>query len=150
MKKLIFCFGILLTGAVMSAEAQSPVSWSFSANKLDAKTYEVRLTATLNGDWHTYSQSTPDGGPVPTSISFSKNPLLDFDGKIVEVGKMEEHFEPLFGVNVKQYSSKVTFVQKVKLKTAVKTTLNGSVSFMVCNDEECMPPTKETFSVSLK
>ena len=150
MKKLIFCLGILLTSAVMSAEAQLPVTWSFSAKKLDAKTYEVYLTATLNGDWHTYPQSTPDGGPVPTAISFSKNPLLDFDGKTKEVGKMEEHFEPLFGVNVKQFSSKVTFVQKVKLKAAVKTTLNGSVTFMVCNDEECMPPTKETFSISLK
>lgn len=147
MKKIII---LGLVFASFGVHGQSPVTWSFEAKKLDAKTYEVHLTAKLNGDWHTYSQSTPDGGPVPTAISFSKNPLLDFDGKTKEVGKMEEHFEPLFGVNVKQFSSKVTFVQKVKLKAAVKTTLNGSVTFMVCNDEECMPPTKETFSISLK
>ncbi|MDZ4807661.1 MAG: protein-disulfide reductase DsbD family protein [Bacteroidota bacterium] len=149
MKKLIFSLGVLLTGVVISAKAQSPVSWSFSAIKLDAKTYEVRLVATLEGDWHIYSQSTPDGGPVPTSINFSKNPLVEFDGKTTEVGKMEEHFEPLFGVKVKQYSSKVMFVQKIKLKAAVKTAVNGAVEFMVCNDEQCMPPAKQTFSVSL-
>lgn len=141
---------MLLLSPFISTKAQSPITWSFDSKKLDAKTYEVRLTATINEDWHIYSQSTPDGGPVPTSINFSKNPLLDFDGKTKEAGKIEEHFEPLFGVNVKQYSSKVIFVQKVKLKAAAKTTLNGSVTFMVCNDHECMPPKKEQFSISLK
>ncbi len=147
MKKIVI---LVLTFASFGVYGQSPVKWSFESKKLDAKTYEVRLTVKLNEDWHIYSQSTPDGGPIPTAINFSKNPLLDFEGKITEAGKMEEHFEPLFGVNVKQYSSKVTFVQKIKLKATVKTTLNGNVTFMVCNDEECMPPTKETFSISLK
>jgi len=114
MKKIII---LGLVFASFGVHGQSPVTWSFEAKKLDAKTYEVHLTAKLNGDWHTYSQSTPDGGPVPTSISFSKNPLLDLDGRTREVGKMEEHFEPLFGVNVKQYSSKVTFVHNYTIVT---------------------------------
>ena len=114
-KKDFILLFLIFVGLAANINAQLPVSWTFSAKKADAKTYEVLLTATLNGDWHIYSQSTPDGGPVPTAISFTKNPLIGFDGKTTEVGKMEQHFEPLFGVNVKQYSSKVTFVQKIKL-----------------------------------
>jgi hypothetical protein len=149
MKKLILSL-ILLTAVVVKVEAQPPISWSFSAKKIADKIYEIKISAILSGDWHLYSQTTPDGGPTPTEITFAKNPLVTTEGPIKEVGKMEEHFEPLFGVIVKQFSGKVEFVQKVKLKTAAKTSVNGNIEFMVCNDEECMPPARQPFSISLK
>jgi thiol:disulfide interchange protein DsbD len=56
----------------------------------------------------------------------------------------------LFGVDVKQFSNKVDFVQTVKIKGKAKTVLNGSVEFMTCNDHECLPPKTQKFSVALK
>ena len=38
--------------------------------------YEVTLTATLPKPWHIYSQHTGDGGPIPTKVKFTKNPLV--------------------------------------------------------------------------
>ena len=149
MTKFILSVTLLLTAAVVSVNAQSPVTWSYSAKKTGDKLYEIHLVAKLEEEWHIYSQTTPEGGPVPTAISFSKNPLVTMEGAIREVGKLEEHFEPLFGVKVKQYSEKVEFVQTIKLKAAVKTAVNGHIQFMVCNDVECMPPSKNTFSISL-
>lgn len=149
MTKFILSVTLLLTAAVVSVNAQSPVTWSYSAKKTGDKLYEIHLVAKLEEEWHIYSQTTPEGGPVPTAISFSKNPLVTMEGAIREVGKLEEHFEPLFGVKVKQYSDKVEFVQTIKLKAAVKTAVNGHIQFMVCNDVECMPPSKNTFSISL-
>ena len=149
MTKFILSVTLLLTAAVVSVNAQSPVTWSYSAKKTGDKLYEIHLVAKLEEEWHIYSQTTPEGGPVPTAISFSKNPLVTMEGAIREVGKLEEHFEPLFGVKVKQYSEKVEFVQTIKLKAAVKTAVNGHIQFMVCNDIECMPPSKNTFSISL-
>lgn len=149
MKKLFLSMVVLL--AVMAASAQEqPVSWSFDAKKIADKTYEIRLTAKIDDEWHIYSQTTPDGGPVPTSISYAKNPLLTIEGGTKEVGKMEKHFEKLFGVEVLQFSNKVDFVQTVKLKASVKTNITGKVTFMVCNDEMCMPPTSVPFSLALK
>ena len=132
------------------AQVKNPVKWSFSSKKIDASTYEVKMTASLERGWHIYSQTTPEGGPVPTTIEFTKNPLLTLQGSAKETGKLEQRHEELFGVDVKQYSSKVDFVQTVKVKANVKTTLNGSVEFMTCNDHECLPPTKQTFSIALK
>ena len=34
----------------------------------------------------------------------------------------------------------VDFVQTVKLKGNIKTSVAGSVEFMVCNDSRCLPP----------
>ena len=131
-------------------QIQDPVKWTFTVKKIATTSYELHLTANIEDDWHIYSQTTPDGGPVPTTISFQKNPLVKVDGAVKEVGKMEEHMEPLFGVQVKQFSNKVDFVQKITLKAAAKTAISGTVNFMVCNERECMPPTTVSFSMQLK
>lgn len=147
MKKiLVFALGLLLFN-LTNAQVKNPVKWNFTSKKINATTYEIHLTATLEKGWHIYSQTTPEGGPVPTSIDYLKNPLLTLDGTTKEVGKMEQHNEPLFGVDVKQFSDKVDFVQLVKLKGKAKTALNGSIEFMTCNDHECLPPKSEKFSV---
>jgi len=149
MKKPLILFLLVAFATLSHAQVENPVKWSFTAKKIKANTYEIHLTANVEEDWHIYSQTTPDGGPVATSISFTKNPLLALEGNVNEVGKLEEHMEPLFGVQVKQFSNKVDFVQKVTLKAAAKTAISGSVQFMVCNEKECMPPATVSFTLQL-
>ena len=149
MKKILAIGLCLLFAGIVHAQLQDPVKWRFAAKKINAATYEVYLTATMEAGWRLYSQSTPKGGPVPTSISFAKNPLLRVVGTAKEVGKPEEKFEELFGVNVRQFSNKVDFVQTVNVTGKAKTALNGTVTFMACNDKECLPPKTQKFSVLL-
>jgi hypothetical protein len=150
MRKFALLFSLVLLSTISFAQIQDPVQWSYSAKKINATTYEIRLTAKMEPDWHIYSQTTPAGGPVPTEITFAKNPLLVLQGVAQEVGKLEKHHEPLFGVAVKQYSDKVEFVQIVKRKSPVKTSVKGTVRFMVCDNEQCLQPTTEKFSIELK
>jgi hypothetical protein len=150
MKQLLSVFVlILLTGQAFS-QVKNPVKWAFAAKKIDQVTYEISLTATLDAGWHIYSQTTPDGGPSATVISFTQNPLITLDGGVKEVGKLEQKFEELFGVDVKQFSNKVVFVQTVKLKAKAKTAVNGTVEFMSCNNKECLPPSSQKFSVPIQ
>lgn len=132
------------------AQAKDPVKWAFTAKKVSADTYEVHLTANVDKGWHTYSQTTPEGGPVPTTITFTKNPVVTLVGQVSESGKLEQHNEPLFGVIVKQYSNKVDFVQIMKVKSGAKTVVAGSIEYMVCDNSQCLPPKTVTFSVALK
>jgi hypothetical protein len=150
MKRIIIIALILIASATSFAQIQKPVKWSFSAKKITPTSYEVHMTANIQGNWHIYSQTTPDGGPVPTAITFNKNPLITLDGKTKEVGKLQQKHEPLFGVEVKQFGHKVDFVQVVKLKAPVKTNVTGSIEFMVCDDTQCLPPTTEKFSIAVK
>jgi thiol:disulfide interchange protein DsbD len=151
MKKILFAFCLFFSANILFAQIQNPVLWSASSKKINDKTYEIHLTASIGEGWHIYSQTTPEGGPIPTSITFTKNPLVTLDGDAKEVGKLEQHNEPLFGgIDVKQFSDKVDFVQVVKLKSPVKTSVSVAVEFMVCNDKECLPPSTKKFSVALK
>ena len=150
MKKILAASIFLLISNFLFAQIQNPVNWTATAKKIADKTYEIHLSANINNGWHIYSQTTPEGGPIPTNISFTKNPLVVNEGSTKEVGKMEQHNEPLFGVDVKQFSNKVDFVQVVKLKANVKTSLEVAVEFMTCNDKECLPPPTKKFTVAIK
>ena len=150
MKKWMLLGLGLVAFSLVNGQVRNPVEWSFSAKKINATTYEIHMTAQIENGWHTYSQTTPEGGPVPTSISFVKNPLVSLSGPAKEVGKLEKHHEKIFGVIVKQFSDRVDFVQTVTLKSAAKTAIKGSVEYMVCNDHECLPPSTENFSIELK
>jgi thiol:disulfide interchange protein DsbD len=150
MKKLfVAAFLLLFSNFLFAQIVKSPVEWTATSKKIADKTYEIHLTANINQGWHIYSQHTPEGGPVPTSISFTKNPLLTHQGNTKEIGKLEQRHEPLFGVDVKQFSNKVDFVQVVKLKANVKTSVDVSVDFMTCNDKLCLPPSTKKFTVAL-
>jgi thiol:disulfide interchange protein DsbD len=131
------------------SQVKNPVKWSYTAKKLATGKYEVHMTATVEKGWHIYSQTTPEGGPVPTQFTFTKNPLLTMSGPVKEVGKIETHFEKLFDVNVKQFSDKVDFVQIVTVKGTVKTNLTGKVEYMLCDDKQCLPPASQSFSIAL-
>jgi hypothetical protein len=147
MKKIVAV--ILVSLFVSVSWAQGPVEWTWSAKKISEKLYELRLTAKVDEPWHIYSQQSPEGGPLPTSISFSKNPLLELQGKLKEEGDMEMYHEEVFGVDVYAYAGKVEFVQVVKLKANAKTNIQGSVKYMACTKEQCMPPATIKFSVTL-
>jgi len=141
---------IVLLPIVSHAQVQNPVKWEYNVKSAGNGVYTLHFTATINKGWHIYSQTTPEGGPVPTAFVFVKNPLVSMVGVVKEVGVMEKHNEPLFGVEVKQYADKVDFVQTVKVKPGIKTNLSGSIEFMLCNNKECLPPAKQEFSIALK
>jgi thiol:disulfide interchange protein DsbD len=150
MKKIALC--LLVFAASVAVQAQiNPVSWSFSANKVGDKTYEIHMVATLQTGWHLYSQVQPeDAIAIPTTFTITPNPLFTLDGKIKEVGKMEVMKDKDLGVSANQYSKTVTFVQKIKLKANVKTNFKGNVEYQTCDDKKCLPPKTVNFDIAIK
>lgn len=149
MKKFpLFVLSIFMMMGTAFAQIENPVKWTYTAKKIDSKTYELHMTATLENKWHIYAQNAGEG-PEPTVFSFAKNPLLKFDDKVKELGKLEKHYDPNFKSELKFYSNKVDFVQKVKVKSSAATVVKGTVSYMVCDDKKCLPPKEIPFSIKL-
>lgn len=151
MKRFSLIIAAFLIVAFASAQNINPVSWTFTSKKLGDKEYEIQMLATIQQGWHLYSQSQPeDAIAQPTSFQFNKNPLLDMSGKVKEVGKLEKFKDKTLDVSANQYSNKVLFVQKVKIKGKAKTNVTGKLEFQTCNDEKCLPPKSVNFSIALK
>ncbi len=148
MKKILVIVILLNAGKLFSQG--DPVQWSNSIKKLSSNTYEIHLTASVQSPWHLYSQHTPAGGPVPTSIIFTKNPVLVLEGDALEKGELVKKHEEVFGIDVMYFNGKVDFVQVVKTKGKIKTNVSGTCKYMVCNDKECLAPKTIPFQIELK
>jgi DsbC/DsbD-like thiol-disulfide interchange protein len=148
MKKFLLSFFLISFAFCAWAQSSKQVNWTFSSKKVADNTYELVIKADIKGNWHMYAQEGGDG-PISTTFTFKKNPLLAVDGKLKENGKMHKVYEEAFKSEVRYYESSVLFTQMVKLKGSGKTTLTGKVEFMVCNDKECLPPSEVPFTVNI-
>lgn len=133
-----------------SADAQilKPVKWSYAAKKTSATEATIYIKSTIEQGWHIYSLDTPEGGPVSTSITFTPDHSYQLTGAVLQpqpASKMEKQF----GIEVKYFENTVVFQQKIKLKDN-KATVRGEINFMVCSDQQCLPPATIQFSVDIK
>jgi Disulphide bond corrector protein DsbC len=146
---LITAFSLILAFAVFAQSGSAKqVKWTYSSKKVAENTFEIRMTANILGSYHLYAQHAGVEGPLPTSITFVPNPLITIIGQTKETGKLIKKYESAWPGTVNYYEKKVEFVQIIKLKSKVKTNLNGKVEFIVCNESECLPPSEVDFKVA--
>lgn len=150
MKRIVATLLLTVITGLAISQTKSPVNWAYEAKKKTADTYDIVITANIDHPWHIYSQKIGKGGPVPTSIKFKANPLVVKNGPVKEIGKLEKVFDNIFNIDVLFYSDKVQFVQTVKLKGKIKTSVSGVIDYMLCDDSHCLPPTKQSFDLKLQ
>jgi hypothetical protein len=150
MKRLILAFFLALsTLSTLHAQVLKPVKWSYGTKRLSKTEGVVFIKATIDEDWHLYSQTVPDRGPTKTSFSFLSPQNYTLIGTPHEP-KPIARFEKAFGVEVAYFENSVVFEQKVKLNGNDPVTVNGRLEYMACNDEKCLPPQIVPFSCTIK
>jgi hypothetical protein len=144
LKSVLFCCFLLLS-LVGNVSAQNKVSWTFSYSNT---TNEVVFQATIEEGWHLYSQVLKnDIGPIPTEFTFEENTSVDFiDG--VKQPEPIAAFDANFGSTLDFFKDEVIFSQSVSVKN--DTHIKGSVYYMVCDDQGCLPPIDVPFSIPVK
>lgn len=150
MKKIVSLLAVVCITLSAAAQIQDPVDWSYSVKKVSADAYTFTATANIEGDWHIYSQTTGKGGPVPTKINFNKNPLITVVGTTKETGQVKQVYDELFKTTVRFIGETATYTQTIKVRGGVKTNISGFVAYMVCDDRQCLPPSKKTFDLKLQ
>jgi DsbC/DsbD-like thiol-disulfide interchange protein len=147
-KKLMLTVIVVLAAFAVNAQIMKPVTWSYAAKKTSKNEATVFLKATIQPGWHIYSQYLKEGGPIPTSFTFTPSKAFILVGKTIEP-KPKAKFEETFAMNVSYFDNSVVFQQKVKLNTN-ETTVKGTLEYMVCNDKQCLPPTEVAFNIAVK
>lgn len=132
-------------------DVKAPLQWTFESRKLGEQEYELLFIADLEKGWAFYSQHTsPEDGPIPTEFTFEKGAHFELLGPALEEGgKKKSGIDPFFGVEVVKFTAgPVTFRQKVKVADAGRP-ITGYLTYMACDDKECLPPTDVEFSFGL-
>ena len=149
---LIFLFFAVSTQAQFpdpNAKIYDPVKWTFSSEKLNGNEHNLIITAKIEKGWHVYSQFIDDGGPIPTSFKFKSSPDYKLVDKVTESPKAVSAFDKNFNMEIAWHKDLVIFKQKIFLLDP-KTSIAGTLEFMVCNDERCLPPAEVEFTIALE
>lgn len=140
---LLFLFSFLA-----SAQIFNPVTWDFSYQKTGENTYDLIFVANIEEGSHIYSMDIPEGGPIPTTVKVDSSSSFRIEGKAYEAFKPEDVFDEAFGMNIKTFSHRAEFRQKVIAdKPSFKVT--GVVNFMACNNVTCSPPQDVEFEIAV-
>lgn len=128
---------LLLAFADARGQEDGHVNWHFSSLKQSDSEWKLVLPASIDRGWHLYSQSTEQGGPMPTTFVFDKPEGFRLTGKVREMGDLRKGYDSTFMVNVSFYEQSVSFIQTVKVKS--KGVVKGEINYAVCSEEMCIP-----------
>lgn len=147
-RSLILNLLYLLSATVIVG--QNPVKWAFSSKDAGNGQYDLIFTATIDDGWNTYSQFLEsEDGPVATALTFEEGPHFKLLGKAKEGGEKFTKYDNVFGMNLTKFKHKAIFTQRVQVSDVSKP-VKGYLTYMVCNDEMCLPPKDVDFKFELK
>jgi thiol:disulfide interchange protein len=134
---------------MVKAQIYNPIKWKTSVEKISDTEYELQIKAIIDNGWHLYSQNVSDGGPIPTHFNFPKSPDFQLVGEVKEEkGKTIQ--DPVFKMPIKFFEKETTFKQRMKVISSKPFKIKTEVEFMVCNDENCLPPSTEEIEFMVK
>ena len=139
--------------ALTGAQAQilrDIVSWTRTVEDNSPTEKTIVLTASIKPNWHLYATELPAGGPTPTHLLVDKISGAELVGKLTSDTKPIEKYDPNFEMNLRFFSGKVTFRQKIRITDPTKFAFEGAIRHMACDDERCLSPSNWDFSVQTK
>lgn len=148
MKRLSFFLVFSLAASALFGQ-MDPVSWLWKAEKIGENEYVLTFTADIKNNWVIYSQYLEsDEGPIPTAFFFEDNGAYALIGKVEESGHIKEEHDPVFDMILKKISGESYFKQRIKTIGAVEI-IKGTLTYMTCDNERCLPPRDVEFAVKL-
>ena len=154
MRRLLTAFALLLLAPLAHAQLgdTDPVTWTVSASPTSAEpgqTVTVSLSATIDGDWRMYAMDSPVGRPL--GVRFEAGEAL------AAVGPVQQP-QPLDGHDVFLEEDYTYFAEAVQLTRLYRVAadapggeapIRGAVTYMVCNDDLCLPPKEHPFRLAV-
>jgi thiol:disulfide interchange protein DsbD len=137
MKKIVSLFALFLT-FIGTAQIVEPVKWSSSVVKVSDTEVDLIILASIENNWHLYSQFTPEGGALPLVFTF-KNQKGNYQliGKTKE-GKYKKSFNEIFEIEEYYFQTSAKFTQRIKLLNPKLKAISLLADGQACIDGKCV------------
>ena len=124
---------------------QNHVTWELG---FDHERSIIQVKGEIEEGWHLYSSMTPrEAGPIPVEIETKKSKGFRAKDQFVEKYDAVKYFDVNFDSDVFIFEQNYLAEQNIKLKK--NCSANITVTYMVCNEEMCLPPIDEVLSIKL-
>ena len=145
-KRLLFYWLLSVLLALPAlAQIQEPIKFKTEWKQNSDSEAEIIFNATIDKGWHVYSTELEEGGPISASFNIDQIQGAETIGKLTPVGNEINEMDPIFGMKVRYFKDKATFIQKIKI-TDKNYSIKGHLEYGACNNENCLPPTSVDFS----
>ncbi|WP_167597156.1 protein-disulfide reductase DsbD family protein [Leeuwenhoekiella sp. ZYFB001] len=122
-----------------SAGAQNPAQWTAQVDKTSESEYTLLLNASIEPEWHVYSQFTDPGGSLPLELEFLEaGKAYSLEGPTVE-SETTTAYSEIFEVDETFFSETAQLSQKIIAEETteyIKLILKYQVCKEVCINEE--------------
>lgn len=151
MKRLsiLLLVSIMSVAMAMAQQNVNPVRWRMSVKMNTATEGTITMRATIEQGWHLYGTTLPEDGPHPTKFDFSKSVGITLTGNLTPTREPMTKLDEMFGLELNYWNTEIEFTQRFKVTDASKATVEAVISFMSCNDENCMPPKSVTLKTAV-
>tara|TARA_B100001121_G_scaffold213447_1_gene187086 strand:- start:68834 stop:70924 length:2091 start_codon:yes stop_codon:yes gene_type:complete len=163
MRKLIVFVFCLMFPFFSTSQIEDPTTWSFDVEELGDGSYKLLANVKIDKGWHIYSQyKNPESFIVSTSFYFKNIDGINFiDSEPEKVDFVNgfkvfftednpiEKFVPIQDEIARYFEDNASFFQKVEVQDGI-TQIDAMYEFMVCDDQQCLPPEIVDITFSLK
>jgi len=146
-KKITLSLMALYIAMTSFAQIYEPVKWSQELKITGNTTADIIIRAGIDEGWHLYGLNIPKDGPRATNIVFEVLENAKKVGELQTPSKLLKAYDANFDMELNWYANEAVFIQKISYTDASKVKIKGYIEFMVCNDQSCLPPTQEKFSL---
>ncbi|MDD4848331.1 MAG: cytochrome c biogenesis protein CcdA [Bacteroidales bacterium] len=123
----------------LSAQIVNPVKWNFKLNDLPNDEMEIEMTATIDKDWHLYSQKESPNGPLPLYFEFMADSAnYSLIGAVEEATAFTTKYDETFETDVYYFEHQAIFKQKIKILTDQPFTITGILDGQACIGGRCV------------
>ena len=149
MKRTFFLLFGVLFGIYLQAQIHQPVKWTVTYAMADGNKLTVTYKATIEDGWHAYSTKEFENGPVPTSVHYDSIAGAVKSGELISKLTPIAKFDDSFQMDLEYFENTMHFEQVFEVANPQKYYIKGYVEYMVCDDQQCLPPTEHEFEISV-
>uniref|UniRef100_UPI0037447621 protein-disulfide reductase DsbD family protein n=1 Tax=Cryomorpha ignava TaxID=101383 RepID=UPI0037447621 len=143
-------FAFIFVQTSVLAQVYDPVKWKFDVKEISDTEAEIIFSATIEDGWHIYANELEsDMGPLPTEFLFNESADYKTVGKIKQ-GKFKTEYDKNFQMDLDYFEGRPVFKQRIKRISNIDFKVTGELSYMVCDDEKCLPPEYIPFDLAVK
>ncbi len=146
----IFIFILLFPFLAASQTADWKIS--YSTEKVIKNHFEIEMLITIPQDFHMYSFDQVPGGPIAAKVDFElPDGIEKVGGLVVRRGVVEEYFDDIFGINIRQFNKQTLWAQDFKVTKDIEPSeIKVTYSYQLCKDDGyCLNPFPEEFTVQI-
>jgi thiol:disulfide interchange protein DsbD len=135
-----------------NGQMSDPISWDASVEKENDSIFKLVFTAYLEEGWHLYSQEEADIEIAPIATTFSYNNSLETFELLgaTKEPEVQPIYDQVFEADITYFEQEAVFTQRIKVISGQLPEVITEIYFSVCDDEKCLPPETEKFTISLE